>query len=197
MTNTTRVPARARKTPQPLTFADLKTRIRRPQRIAEVVLDAEAAAQVDALTALLDRAVARDEALGGDPVAPGLARQLQDAETRADASRVQITFTAIPHTEYKALVDLYPATAEQLARQAAAGEEQWPFEADRFAPVLVRAQMTDPLPPDEEEFLVFWNALSDGQMRQMWLTALGVQMQITAISPRSELAAGLTRTTGA
>lgn len=194
---TTRVPARARKTtPASLTFAELKARISRPQRIAEVILDAAAAARVDALAELLDRARARDEVLGGDPVAPAVARQLQEAEALADASRVAITFTAIPHIEYRALIDAHPASAEQLAERAAAGEEQWPFDPDRFAPVLVRAQMTEPLPPDEEEFTQFWNALSDGQLRHLWLTALGVQMQITTVGPRSETAAELARTAG-
>jgi hypothetical protein len=196
---TTRTPARARKQQSPLTFADLVSRIRRPQRITELILDAEAAAQVDALTALLDRARARDEALGGEPIAPEVARQLQEAEVRADASRVQITMEAIPHTEYKNLLAKHPPTAEQLAEFGRAGSdvERWPFDPDAFAPVLVRAQMIDPEPPPVEEFAAFWNALSDGQLRNLWLTAIGVQMQVTTLAPRSETAADLLRTAGA
>lgn len=177
----------------PLTFADLQAKIRRPRRIAELILDAEAAAQVDALSAMLDRAQLRDEAVGGEPVAPGLAKQLVAAEERADASRAQITFEAIPHTEYKALQAEYPASAEQRAEMAAAGEDVWPFDPDTFAPALVKAQMVDPLPGTDEEFAAFWAALSDGQLRQLWLTALGVQLQVTTLQPRSEAAADLVK----
>lgn len=180
------------RTPKPaLSFADLRARISRPQRITELILDGAAAAQVEALTELLERAQARDEIVGGTPTAPELARQLVAAEDRAAASRVEITFTAIPHTQYKELVAQYPVTAEQLAEQQAGGGEQWPFDPDAFAPVLVRAQMTDPLPPDEAEFAEFWNALSDGQLRQLWLTAIGVQMQVTQLAPRNQAAANL------
>lgn len=174
-----------------LTFADVRARIQRPQRITELVLDAAAAAQIEALTELLERAQARDEATGS-VTAPQIARQLVDAEARADASRVAFTFTAIPHTQYKQLQTQYPATAEQLAEQAASGGEQWSFDPDAFAPVLVRAQLTDPLPPDDdEEWAAFWDALSDGQMRNLWLTAVSVQMQVTTIGPRNAQAASL------
>lgn len=187
---TSRGPAKGRT--QPLTFADLAARIRRPRRITELVLDGDAAARVDALAELLDRARERDEVLGGTPTAPVIARQLQQAEAAADASRVEIVFEAIPHTEYKALQAKYPATPEQRAGQAEGGE-QWSFDPDAFAPVLVRAAMIDPQPPGEEEFAAFWNALSDGQIRQLWTTALGAQMQITTLAPRSESAAEVLR----
>ena len=177
----------------PLTFADLQAKIRRPRRIAELVLDADAAAQIDALAEMLERAQIRDEAVGGDPVAPGLAKQLVEAEERADASRVQLVFEAIPHTEYKALQALYPASAEQTAQMKADGGEVWPFDPDAFAPALVKAQMVDPAPGTDEEFAAFWAALSDGQLRHLWMTALGVQMQITTLAPRSEAAADLVK----
>lgn len=177
--------------PKPLTFADLQAKIKRPRRITEVILDAETAAQVEALGELLERLQARDEVLGGEPVAPEIARQLQEAEVRADASRVQLTFEAIPHTEYKALLAKHPATPEQIAEQEKDGAEQWPFNPDTFAPVLVQAQMIDPAPGSDEEFAAFWDALSDGQVRHLWMTALGVQMQITTLGPRSEAAAEL------
>lgn len=185
----TRPTARPRTAKPPLTFADLQARIKRPRRVAEVILDAEAAAQIDALTEMLERAQARDENLGGEPVAPAIAKQLQEAEDRADASRVQIVFEAIPHTEYKKLQAKYPPTAEQLAEQQASGGEQWSFDPDAFAPVLVKAQMVDPQPGTDEEFAAFWQALSDGQVRHLWTTALGVQLQITTLAPRSEVAA--------
>lgn len=191
MTPQTRTP-RQRAKPA-LTFADLQAKIRRPRRIAEVILDAEAAAQIENLTEMLERAQARDEALGGKAVAPGIAKLLQEAEDRADASRVQLVFEAIPHTAYKALIAQHPITPEQLAEQEALGGDRWAFNPDTFAPALVKAQMVDPLPGTDEEFTAFWSALSDGQLRHLWTTALGVQMQITTLAPRSEAAADLVK----
>lgn len=188
-----RTTAKPPATAQPLTFADIQARIKRPRRIAEVVLDAEAAAQIDNYTELLERAQARDAALGGKPVAPDIARLLMEAEQRADDSRVQLVFEAIPHTRYRELQTKHPTTPEQQAELEQLGAERWPFNADTFAPALVKAQMVDPLPGTDEEFAAFWAALSDGQIQHLWTTALGVQMQITTLAPRSEAAADVIR----
>lgn len=183
-------------TPRPpakVTFADVKDRIRRPRQIIELVLDGEAAAQIEQLGVLLERLQARDEALGGEPQAPAVARELQRAEVRADASRVAFTLEAIPHTAYQALIAEHPASEEQTARMQAAGGEVWPFDPDTFAPALVMAQLIDPAPGSAEDFEEFWAALSDGQLRQLWLTALGVQIQATRLGPRNPLAAEVLR----
>lgn len=187
----------AKKTTRPpkptLTFADVAAQIRRPRAITELVLDGQAAAEIDQLADLLERLRARDEILGGEPQAPAVAKELQAAEDRADASRVPFTLEAIPHTRYRELIAEHPASKEQLERQAAEGGEQWPFDPDAFAPALVQAQLVEPAPGDEDEFEVFWGGLSDGQMRQLWLTALGVQMQATAVGPRSQAAVEVLR----
>lgn len=180
--------------PKPvLAFAAVAAQIRRPRRITELVLDAGAAAEVEQLADLLERLRARDELTEGSPQAPAVAKELQAAEERADGSRVAFTLEAISHTAYRALIAQHPASKEQLARQAAEGGEQWPFDPDTFAPALVQAQLIEPAPGDEDEFEAFWEGLSDGQMRQLWLTALGVQMQVTTVGPRSTVAAEILR----
>lgn len=176
-----------------LTFADVKARIRRPRRIAELVLDGQAAAEVEQLSVLLERLRARDELLDGEAQAPAVARELQRAEVRADGSRVAFTLEAIAHTAYRELLTEHPASAEQKDRQQAEGGEVWPFDPDTFAPALVQAQLLDPAPGSDEDFAEFWAGLSDGQMRQLWLTALGVQMQATSIGPRSQAAVEVLR----
>lgn len=180
--------------PKPaLSFAEVRDRIRRPHRITELVLDGQAAAEVEQLGELLERLRARDDILGGAPQAPAVARELQEAEVRADRSRVPFTLEAIPHTRYRELVAEHPASAEQKSRQEAEGGEVWPFDPDTFAPALVQAQLVDPKPGSDEDFEEFWAGLSDGQLRQLWLTALGVQMQATSIGPRSQAAVEVLR----
>lgn len=197
MATTTRQATRARR-PAPAkpaaTFADVITRIRRPRRYAELVLDAEAAAEIEALAELLERMKARDEVMGGTPQAPDVARQLQAAEDRADSSRVRFVLEAISHRAYHELMKAYPASEDQRAEMERRGEEPWAFDPDAFAPVLVRAQLVDPEPGSDEEFGEFWDGLSDGQMRHLWATALAVQAQITQVGPRSVEAAEVLRT---
>jgi hypothetical protein len=176
-----------------LAFADVAAKIRRPRRITELVLDAGAAAEVEQLADLLERLRARDELTDGPPQAPAVAKELQQAEERADGSRVAFTLEAISHTAYRELIATFPAGKEQLERQAAEGGEQWPFDPDTFAPALVQAQLIEPAPGSDEDFQAFWDGLSDGQLRQLWLTALGVQMQVTTVGPRSVAAAEVLR----
>lgn len=176
-----------------LTFAEVKSRIQRPHRVCELVMDGQAAAEVEELGVLLERLKARDEILGGPAQAPAVAKELQRAEVRADESRVAFTLRAIAHTRYQELIAKHPAAADQKARQQAEGGEVWPFDPDTFAPELVREQLLDPAPGPEDDFDEFWSELSDGQMRQLWLTALGVQMQATTVGPRSQAAAEVLR----
>lgn len=167
----------------PATFAQVAARIRRPQRIVELVTDAAAAAEIDALSELLDRALLRDQVDGGEALAPAVARRLQDAEQRADTSRVQFVLQAVSHTRYQELRAEHPPTAEQLAADPAA-----PFDADSFAPVLVHAQLLEPAPASAEEFAAFWDELADGQLNRLWASAVAVQLQITTLAPRSRTA---------
>lgn len=169
----------ARKTipaPAPLTFAEMKAKIRRPQRIVEVILDAEAAAKVDALEKLLDRTP-------GEAPSEQIAKQLQAAHQAADSSRVPIVLEAVSHTAYRELQTAHPSTPERLAEVREATGEDWSVDPDEFAPVLVHAQLLSPRPESESEFCEFWEGLSDGQVRQLWTAALTVQLQITTVGP--------------
>lgn len=181
-----------RKAAPRLTFAQVQAKISRPRRIVDMVMDAAAAAEIEHLKDLLDRVAEQDRVSGAPPLAPAVARQLQDAERRAETSRVQLVLEAIPHTTYRDLIIKYPATAEQQA-EAAAGRQAWAFDPDAFAPVLVHAQLLEPRPDSEEEFTAFWESISDGQLSQLWSAALAVQLQITKLTPSSQAAADILR----
>ncbi|MGE7432754.1 hypothetical protein [Kitasatospora sp. NPDC001175] len=170
MTKHTAVPAR-------LTFGEIAARIQRPRRIVDLVLDAEAAAEIEGLEDLLGRltrpGVERPEE------AEAVAARLHDARTAVEDSQVAFTLQAISHRAYQDLRREHPATREQIENAKSRGEAEPAFDPDSFAPALVRAQLLDPAPADEAEFIAFWRELSDGQLSRLWSAALAVQLQIT------------------
>jgi hypothetical protein len=191
-TSSRKPPARRAAKPKP-TFADIRAKIQRPRRITELVMDAAAAAEIEQLEDLLERAQRHDENNAGGPeTAPGVAKRLQEVEQSADDSRVPFVLEAISHRAYQALRGEHPPTKEQ-AEEAADKNDVAPFDPDTFAPALVHAQLIEPQAADLDEFMAFWDALSDGQMRQLWTTALAVQMQVTELGPRSQSAIDVLR----
>lgn len=195
MTTTSRKPPARRAAKPPLTFADVRAKIQRPRRITELVMDAAAAAEIEQLEVLLERAQRHDDNTDGPKTAPDVAKRLQEAEQAADASRVPFVLEAIPHTAYQALRADHPPTKEQIA-EAEKTNDVAPFDHTTFAPALVQAQLLEPKPADSDEFMAFWDSLSDGQMRQLWATALAVQMQVTELGPRSQSAIDVLRNLG-
>lgn len=178
----------------PLTFAAMRERIKRPQRIVPLVMDTEAFAQIDALETLLERVQRQDEA-AGTSLAPEVARQLQTVEDAAWGSVAEVTLQAISHTDYQKLRKVHPPTAEQMAA-AEALNSRAAFNDETFCPALVLAQMLIPQAPGAEDWQVFWDDLSDGQMNQLWTSALAVQMQTVQLGSRSQNAAAALRELG-
>jgi hypothetical protein len=196
MTTTSRKPPARRAAKPATTFADIRARIQRPRQIVDLVLDAAAAAEIDSLERLLERAQRYDDANGSE-TAPDVAKQLQAAEAQAEASRVRFTLEAITHRAYQALRAEHPPTKEQIEEAAARGGREEPaFDADAFAPALVEAQLIEPKPSDPAEFAAFWDALSDGQLSQLWGAAIGIQFQTGELGPPSVAAADILRSFG-
>lgn len=171
----------------PLTFAQVRARIQRPRRVAELVLDAKAAAEIDALELLLARATLHDE-VHGTTTARQVAERLQGAEAAAESSRVRLVFQAVSHLTYQELRVAHPPTARQIEEAAKDGSGFPVFDPDTFAPALVAAQLVDPA-PDPEEFAGFWAELSDGQLTHLWTTAMAVQLRINEVGAPSAAAA--------
>jgi hypothetical protein len=201
-----RTPARPRPAAQtkqqvPLTFQQIRQRIKRPRAIVDMVMDAEAAAEIDALEDLLGRAQRHDE-VAGTTTAPDVAKRLQEVEALAEASRVRFVLEAVTHRAYQGLRTEHPPTKDQIEQAAKAGSREDPaFDADAFAPALVRAQLLEPTPADPapgeaDEFAEFWDALSDGQLAALWNAALGVQFQSGELGPPSAAAAEVLRSFG-
>jgi hypothetical protein len=194
--STSRKPPARRAAKPSLTFADIRAKIQRPRRIVDMVLDAEASAELDALEQLLERAQRHDEAHGAE-TARDVAKHLQTVEAQAEGSRVRFTLEAITHRAYQALRAEHPPTKEQIEAAAARGGREEPaFDADAFAPALVEAQLIDPKPGTPEEFAAFWDDLSDGQLGQLWGAAIAIQFQTGELGPPSQAAADILRTFG-
>ena len=195
MTTSRKPPARRAAKPA-LTFADVRAKIQRPRRAVDLVLDAAAAAEIGALEELLDRAQRHDEA-NGTETARDVAKRLQDVEAQAEASRVRFTLEAITHRAYQQLRAEHPPTKEQIEAAAKRGGAEEPvFDPDSFAAALVEAQLIEPKPADSEEFAGFWDALSDGQLGQLWGAALQIQFQTGELGPPSQAAADILRSFG-
>ncbi|MEV4437482.1 hypothetical protein AB0K09_00445 [Streptomyces sp. NPDC049577] len=180
-----------------LSLADVRKRIQRPRQHVDMVMDAEAADEIDVLAKLLEKAKQLDEQTNEPDRAPALARRLRALEEQAEASTVTFVLQAISHRHYARLQTEHPPTEAQIAEAHERGGDGVPaFDPDSFAPALVRAQMLSPTVGSEQEFAAFWDDLSDGQMRELWMTALSVQVGVTELGPKSESASEILRSFG-
>jgi len=196
MPPTSRKPPARRAAKPALTFADVRAKIQRPRRIVDMVLDAEAAADIDALEQFLERAQRYDEANDSE-TARDVAKRLQDAEAQAEASRVRFVLEAVTHRAYQQLRADHPPTKEQIEAAASRGGGEEPaFDPDSFAPALVEAQLVEPKPASSEEFAAFWDGISDGQLAQLWGAAIAIQFQTGELGPPSQAAADVLRSFG-
>lgn len=192
MTTSRKPPARRAAKPA-LSFADVRSKIQRPRRVVDLVMDAAAAAEVEAMEGLLARAQRHDEANDAD-TARDIAVSLQTLEAQAEASRAWFTLEAITHRAYQALRAEHPPTKEQIEQAAARGGRDEPaFDPDTFAPALVEAQLVEPKPADSAEFAAFWSELSDGQLARLWGAAIDIQFQTGELGPPSQAAADILR----
>jgi hypothetical protein len=195
-TSTSRKPPARRAAKPALTFGDIRAKIQRPRRHVDMVMDAEASAEIGALEELLERAQRHDE-VNSTETARDVAKRLVDVEAQAEASRVRFVLEAVPHRLYQKLQLENPPTKEQIEAAAKrGGSEEPPFDPDAFAPVLVEAQLVEPKPETPEEFAAFWDDISDGQLSLLWNTALNVQFQTGELGPPSQAAADVLRSFG-
>ncbi|WP_333770946.1 hypothetical protein [Streptomyces sp. IBSBF 2435] len=184
------VPAPAEQ-PQPLRLSEVRARIQRPRTSVPLYLDAELASEIADAAEALERAAAYDETSNEPDTAPALARHLRDLEDAAEASRVLFVLQAISHRAYRRLVGEHPPTEQQRQMMADLGAEPPPYDADALAPQLVRKQLVSPQVDSDEEFEVFWDELNDGQLQQLWQSALAVQLGVTDPGPKSETASDI------
>jgi len=181
---------------QPVRLSEVRARVQRPRVVVPMHLDAELAVEIEAAREALNRAIAYDETSNEADTAPTFARHLRELEDAAEDSRVQFVLQAIPHRAYQRLVGEYPPTDEQRKEAVDAGGEVPPFDADAFAPALVAAQLVSPEIDSAEEFRGFWDELSDGQLQQLWQSALAVQLGVTDPGPKSATASEILQRSG-
>jgi hypothetical protein len=183
---------------EPLLLSGVLERFQRPRVTAVLYLDAEAAGQINAAEQALERAIEYDKTTNEPDTAPELARHLRALEDAAEASKVEFVLQALPHRAYQALRAKYPPTAAQIEAAAkTAGEDREPaFDPDAFSPALVRAQLLAPRVDDDDVFDAFWDQLNDGQLNELWTSALTAQLGVTDPGPKSESASEILRSFG-
>lgn len=181
----------------PVSLASVTARIQRPRDRVPLYLDAEAASQIDEAEKALEKAKEYDETTNEPDTAGPIAQHLRELEDRAEASKVAFVLQAVTSRAYQKLRAEFPPTAAQKEAAVKAGAEGEPaFDPDGFAPALVHAQLIDPVVASAEEFEAFWSELSDGQLQQLWGTAMTVQFGVTDPGPKSELASEVLRSFG-
>ncbi|MFB7739568.1 hypothetical protein ACFC08_35515 [Streptomyces sp. NPDC056112] len=185
-----------------LSLADVTAKIQRPRERVPLYMDAETASQIADVEEALKRAREYDDLHNESDTAPPLARYLRELEERAEASKVVFVLQAVQHRKYQALRAQCPPTEaqiEQAAKMAEASGNQAvepAFDPDAFAPLLVRHQLLEPVVSSDEEFAAFWDQLNDGQLNQLWSTALTVQLGVTDPGPKSGLASEVLQSFG-
>lgn len=180
----------------PLMLSAVAQRIKRPRLSVPLYLDAELAPQIDEAERALERAIEYDKTTNEPDTAPTIAQHLRDLEDAAEASKVVFVLQAVSHRDYQKLRAQFPPTAEQIEMAAKNETGEPAFDADTFAPALVCAQLVSPQVDSGEVFGAFWDELNDGQLQQLWSTALTVQMGVTDPGPKSEIASEVLRSYG-
>lgn len=185
---------------EPLMLSQIAARIKRPRITVPLYLDADAASQIVDAEEALKKAVEYDKTTNEPDTAPVFAQHVRDLEEAAEASKAVFVLQALTHTAYQVLQTQFPPTAEQLAaavKRAGDGPVQEPaFNTDAFAPALVRAQLITPKVDSDEVFAAFWDGLNDGQMNELWISAVTIQKGVTDPGPKSELASSILQSSG-
>lgn len=177
---------------QPLLLSNVASRIQRPRLSVPMYLDAEAASQIQDAEAALQRAIEYDKGTNEPDTAPVFAQHVRDLEDAAEASKVDFVLQALSHRAYEKLRAQFPPTAKQI--EAAAKREdgrEAEFDPAVFAPALVRAQLLAPKVDSDEVFDGFWDELNDGQMNELWTSAISIQLGVTDPGPKSASASSV------
>jgi hypothetical protein len=184
-------------TPSAVSLSEVRTRIQRPRRVVHLVLDTEAAAELEELEALLEKVRELDEQSNEPDQAPAVAERLAALHRQAEDSRQRFVLQAVSWRRYQQLRAAHPPTPGQIEERAKSGAQDEPaFNPDTFPGALVREQMLEPAVASDEEFAEFWDDLSDGQMNVLWTAAFTVQMGVTELGPKSASASEVLRSFG-
>jgi len=141
------------------------------------------------------REAAVDKSENRDPVAPGIARQIQALEQELADSEVEFTFQALGRRAYAALVTGNPPTEAQKTQAEAQGVPLT-YNSDTFPPLLLTASCVAPEGTTLEDMTDLWDNWSDGQLGPMWRACLTANMGSADVGPKSLIASAILGVSG-
>lgn len=170
-------------------WAARKGQHRRPLHTVRIPMRADLPDQIGRLELEARREKAVDDRENREPVAPGIARQIQDLEAELAASEEAFTFEALSRGTARELVAEHPATEDQQKEAAAEGRRlQW--NPDTYPPALIAASCITPR-LTVEDAVEIWDGWSDGQVAQLWSGCLSVNAGTVDVGPKSQIASDI------
>jgi hypothetical protein len=167
-------------------WATLKSMRRNTVHSTVITLRGDLLDEVTRLEEEMAREAEIDERENRTPVAPTVARRIQEREAEARRSEVLFRFQGIGQGEFAILQAAHPATAEIKKRL---GEENLEFHPETFPPALMAASCIEPKElagnlPEWEEIHRTW---SNGQVSRLWGTCMAANAMVSQ-TPKSQRA---------
>lgn len=151
---------------------------------------ADLLAQIASLEAWAAREQEIDKHENRDPVAPGIAAEIQKLEHDLADSEVEFTFQALGRRDYAKLLADHPPTDKQKA-DAEAEKHRASYNDDTFPPALMAAACVSPEGSTLADMTDLWENWSEGQVIRLWSTCLSVNMGSADVGPKSQIASAI------
>ncbi|MCB0966278.1 MAG: hypothetical protein KDB37_05535 [Ilumatobacter sp.] len=152
---------------------------------ARILLRQDLVAEHARLDAELQQAIADDARLNRNPVAPGLARQIEELEGRLEGERTEFLFRSIGKRAWADLLAAHPPTKRQVERNKGLDHNPDTFPAAAIAASCVSPEMT------LDQVRRLEQALNNSQFDALWARCLEANLGGVAL-PKS-LTVGMIR----
>lgn len=175
-------------------WAQVKATRRNYVRSTRVTMRGDLLDEVAQLDERLRREETLDQQENRTPVAPDIARKIQELEAEARRSEVLFQFEGLGQGEYAKLQAAHPATPEVKKELGAAEDAEFEWSPITFPPALMAACCIEPaeLKGNLAEWTEIHLTWSSGQVSRLWGTCLAANSMV-AETPKSERASEILR----
>ena len=139
------------------------------------------------LDAALQRALVDDAGLNREPVAPDVAKELEDLEAEMVAAEIEFRFRAVGKRRWADLLAKHPPTAEQLKRDRRVDHNPATFPVAAIAAASIEPALS------EDEVRRLEAALNATQFDKLWAAVIEANVG-GATLPKSMAAGAIRRT---
>lgn len=175
-------------------WAQQKAARRNTVRSTRVTMRGDLLDEVAQLDERMRRESEVDERENRTPVAPELARRIQELEAQARESEVLFRFEGLGQGEYAKLQAQHPATPQVKKELGIPADTELEWSPITFPPALMAACCIEPaeLKGDVAEWTEIHLTWSNGQVQRLWGACLAAN-QLVAETPKSERASEILR----